>query len=153
VNGIARGVVGHLTGLTCALSVAALGPRIMDGVVCLAGMLHVVHVADDFCSPGAANLGEGGLWFSWASVATLLVLVVIMEALFRLGRWYRSPAWCGVLAILAGCPLLLGLIVVVTGADAVAAIGVGLALGIPVGLASTAYWLALRAWRPMAKTA
>ena len=147
MTGLARAVAGHLCGLVCSVGVAAFGPRIMDLLVCLVGSLKLVHVDGDFCTAGSARLGEGGIVLSWAGAASLLGLVVIMETLFWLGRWYRVRAWWGVVALVISCPALLAAIVLTTGEGVGTAALVGLIIGTPVALASSAYWVTLALWR------
>lgn len=94
-----RALTGHALGMVTCLFVVACGPVIMDTVVCGLGAVSLLSMAEP-CRIGSSHLGEGGLGVSWAGVswigvASLLAVVLIMEAGIWLLALYNLPSWAG----------------------------------------------------------
>ena len=141
-----RAGLGHLTGVVCSVAVASQAPRMMDAVLC--GLARVFSASSaDACRPGFSNLGEGGFIASWGTVAALVFLVGIMEVVLRLQRWYHLPPWSGLVVFMLGCPTVATVLCFVALESGPGAVSVGALLGVPVGLAASAYWVPLVTFR------
>ncbi len=142
MNALARVAIGHAAGVTGSVVVVSESPLIMRSAACVFSGASDPSMAEA-CGRAAASLGEGGIAFSVASVLGLAVLVTIMHGCRWLQKWYGLPRWAGPLVFLVGCPVLAGLLGLVAAFPGWDAVGMGLMLGVPVGLASSAYWVLL----------